>query len=293
MKKQLIFSLIIVLTSLITHAQEHAINAANFIAERDIEAAETEMKIALQDEKEKNNPYTWHVYAFLLKEQFKQNISGKNEYRSLAILAAKKSLKLDKENTFQQKTNKILNYLAATYLKEAFLLSKSNDTTQIKTAIGFYNEYEFTKKITTPDEDFMKTKHEVLIHMANQYEKLYYKNKSEKNYVLKAIKTYENILQKDSLNYQSNYNVAVDYYNLAVDEISKIDANTPFWELILIQEQSIELFKKSLPYMTRAHQQNSDRIHSLKGLMQIYRALGDEEKYLSFKQKTKDKIRNQ
>lgn len=290
MKKQLIFSLVFVLIKVSSFAQQHAIKCANYIAEHQIELAKKEIQIALEDDSEKNAPYTWHINAFLLKEQFKLNLSGKNEYRTLAILAAKKSLNLDKTEIYKDKTDKIINYLAATYLKEAFLLSTSNDTTQIKTAIGFYEEYENAKKITTPNEDFLKTKNEVLIHMANQYEKIYYKDKTNSNLVFKSIELYKTILLNDSLNYQSNYNIAVDYYNLAVDQISKIDASTPFWELIFIQEQSIELFKQSLPYMTQAYNQNPSRIHSLKGLMQIYRALGNEEKYQVFKQKTEENI---
>ncbi len=292
MKKLLTFILLVVLVNFTMHGQNHAITAANLLAEKKYDAAEKEMQEALANPEEKKNPYTWHINAYLKKEQYKLSPTLDSKYRQQAIEAAKESLKLDTEKKYIDQTKKIINYLAATYLKDAFSLSKSQDTLIILTAPEFYQHYVTAKKITTPNENFAESQVEVWIHMANQFEKLYYEDKTKTNLINQALNYYNKVLEVDPKNYSSNYNIAVDYYNMAVDDIGKIDASTPFWELIYIQEHSIEMFKKSLPYMQEAYRQKPTRTHSLKGLMQIYRALGDEEKYLLFKKKAEESIRN-
>lgn len=273
-------------------SQEHTLIAADFLAAGNLQEAEKEMKLALSSEEEKNNAYAWHINAYLFKEKYKQNPSKDSEDRAEAIESAKKSLELDTEETYKAQTIKIINYLSSTCLKDAFVLTKSRDTTIIKSALNYYNKYEAAKKIINPEEDFTIKKNDVYLYMANQFEKLYDNDKMDKALIENAILYHKLVLSTNPKDFRSNFNIAVDYYNQAVEEISKIDAKTSFWELIYIQEKSIELFKIALPYMEKAHELEGSHLNTLKGLMQIHRALSNNQLYIEYKNKAEEFVKN-
>lgn len=291
--KKLIYILIFILFPIsLTYGQEleHTINAANFLQQGNLTEAEKEIGLALSSPDEKEKPYTWYINSFLLKEKYKSNNEINSLSRDEAIEATNMVMKYDVNNEYGDKTYKIIEFLSSTYLKDAFDMTKSTDTLVIVDAINYYQKYENSKKVITPNENFMVERHDVYIYIANRFEKLYNEDRTNKSLINNAIKYHEMVLEENPEEYRSNYNISVDYYNQAVEEVSKIDASTPFWELIYIQETTVSVFQKSLPYMLEANRQKPNRINTLRGLMAIHNALNDEEKFLNYQAKLEEQI---
>jgi hypothetical protein len=96
----------------------------------------------------------------------------------------------------------------------------------------------------------------------------------------------------DPKDYQANYNIAINYYNQGAYKIRQVNYNTEIYELIMIQDESVKLFKQSLPYMLEAHSQRPNRKETLKGLMAIYRSLSDEQKSNQYKNRLEELIKS-
>ena len=128
---------------------------------------------------------------------------------------------------------------------------------------------------------------------AQSYQDMYSADHSRSDMLENAIQEYIKALSINSKDYDSNINLAINYYNLGVQEISEINHNTPIQELIMIQEECVGYFKKSLPYMLEAHSQTKERVEPLKGLMAIYKALNDDEKSDDYKEKLSQVIQEE
>ena len=110
------------------------------------------------------------------------------------------------------------------------------------------------------------------------------KGESEK-YFKKSEALYKDVIKFDPNNVRANYNLAILYYNQAVNIIDKMDADTDLTTIDKIQDQCVVIFKQSLPYMEKAYKLNPSRKDVLEGLAGIYFALNDLPKSNEFKQK--------
>ena len=63
-----------------------------------------------------------------------------------------------------------------------------------------------------------------------------------------------------------------------------MDFETDLIALSETQDKTIEIFKKSLPFMEKAYQLNPKRKETLQGLEGIYYSLNENEKYDKIKQ---------
>jgi tetratricopeptide (TPR) repeat protein len=88
----------------------------------------------------------------------------------------------------------------------------------------------------------------------------------------------------DPNNISANYNLGIIYYNEGVEIVNNMDYSLDLFELNAVQDKIIELFKESLPYMTKAYELNPKRRETLIGLQGIYFSLNDIEKSEAFKQ---------
>ena len=117
-------------------------------------------------------------------------------------------------------------------------------------------------------------------------EKLSESEKSEtEKYFKKSENLYKDVIKVDPNNVRANYNLAILYYNQAVNIIDKMDADTDLTTIDKIQDQCVVIFKQSLPYMEKAYKLNPGRKDVLEGLAGIYFALNDLPKSNEFKQK--------
>jgi tetratricopeptide (TPR) repeat protein len=107
----------------------------------------------------------------------------------------------------------------------------------------------------------------------------------EEKYFKKSESLYKEVIKSDANNSRANYNLAILYYNKAVNIIDKLDADSDLITIDKIQDQCVLIFKLSLPYMTKAYQLNPNKKDVLEGLAGIYFALNDIPKSNEFKQK--------
>jgi hypothetical protein len=99
----------------------------------------------------------------------------------------------------------------------------------------------------------------------------------KKEYNIKAREIYSELLKQQPDNFKVNYNLALLYYNEAVDRINQLDYDTDMIALDDIQQECKDLFKLALPYMEKAYQLSPKNKETLKGLQGIYFSLHDIE----------------
>lgn len=93
--------------------------AFDYLKKQDIEKARESIDIAAQHETTFNDPRTWYLKSFIYKEVYKANPSWGENARETALESARKSLQLDKKNTFRADNEAIINYLRISYFNEA------------------------------------------------------------------------------------------------------------------------------------------------------------------------------
>ena len=97
--------------------------------------------------------------------------------------------------------------------------------------------------------------------------------------------SYNKVLAIDPNNISANYNMGILYYNQAVHLINQSDYDLDIVALNDVQDNSINLFKSSLPFMEKAYSLDPNRRETLLGLSGIYFSLNEKEKSNEFKQK--------
>jgi len=112
------------------------------------------------------------------------------------------------------------------------------------------------------------------------------KNKTRYNeYKNKALECYNKVLKVNPNHLDANYNMGILYYNEAVTKIQESEYETDLIALSQLQDECIEIFKKSLPYMEKAYALDPNNKNVLLGLSGIYFSLNDEAKSNEFKAK--------
>ncbi len=266
--------------------------AARVCKNGDLMAAKDLIGQATSDASEKHAPYTWFVKGYIYKEIYvkidKQNQNSRN--REEAVVAIKKSMSLDREKEHLENNNKALKFLAVSYFNDALKLTKSTDISTLENAQAFYKKFEDLNSICDTSGSLDSYKLDFYKHLGKAYEIKYSIKKDNQEYIDQSIRYYSLALQIDPEDYESNYNTAINYYNQGVFRISKINYNTEIFQLLVIQDECIKLFKQSLPYMLKSHQQTPKRKETLKGLMAIYKALNDDDKSDEYKKTLNDLI---
>lgn len=125
---------------------------------------------------------------------------------------------------------------------------------------------------------------ELLMPLAWAYERKIYSEPNQRNvYFEKALHTYDLVISLDSNNYLANYNSAILLYNSAVEKIDDMSYDVGLTELSLVQDETIAIFKRALPYMQKAYALDPKNKNTVIGLSGIYFSLNDNSKYLEFK----------
>jgi tetratricopeptide (TPR) repeat protein len=131
------------------------------------------------------------------------------------------------------------------------------------------------------------------MNKAKAYTKMYEKDVLHNvEYINMAIESFKVALALDSNIHEANFNIATAYYNQGVYKVRRIDANTEFDSLIVIQDQCIQLFLKARPYMMKAYELHPRHKDTLRGLWFINRALSDDEQAEFYRGELERNIKN-
>ncbi|MBM76949.1 MAG: hypothetical protein CL846_00560 [Crocinitomicaceae bacterium] len=232
---------------------------------------------------QKDNPYYWHLSGFVNYFVFKQvdNKSPISKARDIAIESFKKSLELDKKKEFVDNNKSALSSLARSYYNHAVFYL---DTVHYDDAQRFYNEYKNLERFIDPNKDFKNKDIEFNLALATQYRIKYLNKKKERREFLdKAILCYKNTLSIDSTNYSANYNTGILYHNLGVDLIlEELADDAELEKVIMMEEQALENFSKSLPYLKRAYNSKPNDKSIIQGIIAVYYSLNEMENYVKY-----------
>ncbi len=256
-------------------------------------AAET-IDLAVKEVEGINDPLAWQLRAIINYELFAK-IEGKNslsESRVKSLASALHSMGLDSDKKHYQQNILILDKISISYYNDAVAATNDIDPTNPQFAENSFKEYVRIQRIAHPDNDLEPKEIAFFLAQATSFGKKYQSDPvANFRYFDLTLESLMKVLQIDSSDYRANYNLAIYYYNEGVYKIESINSVTPFTDIIIIEKESIELFKDALPYMLRAHSLKN-REDTYKGLKGIYRSLNDMEKFDQYSKELDEFLEN-
>lgn len=221
---------------------------------------------------------TWYYRGFIYKDLYNQQQQGNpaSPARKEAIRSFKLCLEMGVDETNTATAKKVLNYLGNTLYNDA-ATNMNPDSYQV--AIENYGQYKETVRLIQPNIDLTTRDIQFNLVLGSVYTQIYETDReANKSFFDKTRDAYAAVLAVDSLNLSANYNLGILYYNEAVNIIKNLPYDTDIITLELIQDECVELFRQSLPYMQRAYDLNPKRKETVLGLAGIYFSLNEMEK---------------
>jgi tetratricopeptide (TPR) repeat protein len=285
----MIFAVLAVL-SVVAKAQQDKVNAAyTFLQQGDLESARTAINAAVSHPETENDAQAWYIRGFVYKTIY--NRDEKSNRQSAARLEAltsfKKSLSIDSTEENAQENKKNIKYLATTLYNDA---AASLDSIDFKIAEQNFEKFrEYYMLVDNSPANFVQNDIKFLLALASVYTQIFESDRKGKlEYLNLAKETYAKVLKLDPENISANYNMGILYYNQAVNLINQSDYDIDIVALDDVQDNSIKLFRESLPFMEKAYSLDPNRPETLLGLSGIYFSLNEKEKSDMFKQKLEE-----
>ena len=239
------------------------------------------------DPRWQKDPNTWYLKGFIMKDLYKMMPEADAAlYFRLASLESFMHL-IEMENTSKYLPDalKTIKYLSSTFYNDAVDHVEKKNFDPAKE----YFEHFKNALVLSRDKSIDLKEQEIAFQLAlgSNYMELYKKDSTRARVNLEGAKAaYEKILKIDSNHMKANYNLGVLYYNEAVNLIDGMDYDeVDLMAISQIEDQSIELFKQSLPFMEVAYKQNPKDRNTLEGLAGIYFSLREYEKSNAYKEK--------
>lgn len=268
--------------------------AARQCQEKDYSAALETIARAIDAEEESGDPYTWYVLGYIHKEIYKEQDAGNrgSTHRTEAIQAFEKSMSLDISGAYAEMTRSALRYLATTYLNEALIMTREISRGNEGLPESTFETFRRIMLEADPRVDFAPYTKTLYRKMAQAHYLLWEKDVRDPYHANQAAAYYEKTIALDPTDCESNYNLAIIHYNNGVHMIRGIDGSTDIMELIVIQDESIRLFRKALPFAENTFVNCPAKIDYFKAMMFINRALGNEDVYDAYKAQSEEMIRS-
>ena len=232
------------------------------------------------------DPYFWHVCGFINLDIFKfiENKEAGSPTKSKAAECIKKSINLDVEKKYFDLNNKLLDYVSTFYYNDAVKILQKFDIKNQDNAISYYNSFKNLKGIANPDYDFNDKDLDFYFGIGMLYKMRYEKDKTNnKNLLDSCINYFNKSLEIDPDQYSANYNLGIMYHNLGVDLImEELDIDADLEMVILMQEQAVNYFSKSLPFLKKVYQMKPQETSIVQGIAAVYYSLNDMEKHVEY-----------
>lgn len=239
------------------------------------------------DEQLKKDPNTWYLKGFIMKDLYKMMPDADSTlyFRLASVEAFQHLLGMENASKYLPDALKTIKYLSSTFYNDAVDKVEKKNFDQAKE----YFEHFRNTLILSRDKSIDLQEQEIGFQLAlgSNYMEEYKKDSSQSKVNLEGAKAaYEKILKIEPNHMKANYNLGVLYYNEAVNLINRMDYDeVDLIAISQIEDQSIELFKQSLPFMELAYQQNPKDRNTLEGLAGIYFSLREYDKSNAYKEK--------
>jgi hypothetical protein len=253
-------------------------SALHFLQIGEIDSAKAQVDLLLQQPNAQTDPDNWYLYGVVYKEMYKKYEQGnvQSTYRMTAYTSFKKSLDLDTVAARKKITRDNIRFLAGKFYNDAVL---TLDTLHYETSITCYNQYREAALLADPGTDMTKKDAEFNLALASTYNTIYNNNKKKNVKFFDLTRdTYMKVLAGDANNYTANYNLGLLYWNKGVDLMYDIDFDDSLSSVFETQDNSVDLFKQSLPFAEKAYVIEPKREETLIVLSGIYYSLNEFDK---------------
>jgi tetratricopeptide (TPR) repeat protein len=215
------------------------------------------------------------------KEFYKEKELGRanSTSRITALEALEKSTKLDVNGKHTANIKSAMKYLATSYYNDALTRSKEIDISNQEEVFMLFAQFRKWIRNVDITTDLVPYEIQILKSLGSRHYTLWETTTMNSDELNASVECFQKIIRMAPNDCQANYNLSIIYYNNAVFKIKRIDANTDIMQLIIIQDESVTLFKKALPFMEKALNQCPNKAEYYKGLMFMHRALGHETEY--------------
>lgn len=279
--------ILLLLVSCTIHAQDDPLRSATaYLQKGELDSARMLINQVITQPQFQNDGNAWYLRGFIYKSIY--NKWEKNDKHSSARLEAlksfEKSFKMDTSRATIQENKKNIKYLATTLYNDAVT---SMDSLNYKLAIETFGQFrEYYLLIDTSQSNIKQTDVKFLLALASVYTTIFEADKKGKmEFLALAKETYNKVLALDPNNISANFNMGILFYTQAINLINQLDYGVDLRALNDAQDNSISLFRESLPFMEKAYMLNPERQETLYGLSGIYFSLNEIEKSNEFKQK--------
>ena len=269
-------------------AQENPLKKAfEFYQSGNLHEARAMVEKSSQDEQWQQDPNTWYLKGFIMKDLYKMDPKADSAlfFRLESMEAFQHLIKMDDASKYLSDALKTIKYLSSTFYNDAVDNIENKNFDQAKEYFDLFS----TALILSQDKTINLQNQEIefLLALGSNYMEVYKKDSARNEVNLNGAETaYQKILKIEPTHMKANYNLGVLYYNEAVNLINKMDYDAvDLIAISQIEDQSIELFKQSLPFMELAYQQNPKDRNTLEGLAGIYFSLRDYDKSKAYKEK--------
>lgn len=288
--KRTVSLILLLFAAIVINAQPAKFNAAyTFLQQGNLDSAKANIDAAALDQSTAGDGKTWYVRGFVYKSIYNKNEKGnyQSPSRLEALRSFKKSIVLDTTQENVQENIKNIKYLCTTLYNDA---GASLDSVNYKTAIGNFEIFKEYYPLVDPNPaNFRQKDIAFTLAIASLYTNVFEGNRKGKPEFLRLAKdAYNKVLELDPDNINANYGMGILYYNQAVSLINQSDYDLDIVALNDIQDNSITLFKESLPFMEKAYELDPRRKETLLGLSGIYFSLNEFEKSNMYKQKLEE-----
>ncbi len=285
-KRTIILSFLLLL-AVASNAQQTKVTAAyTFLQQSKLDSAKWCIDAAVLHPETQVDGQAWYVRGFVYKTIYNQNEKGNKQSTSRieALISFKKSIAFDTTQENVRENIKNIKYLATTLYNDA---AASLDTIDYKIAVKNFDTFrEYYLLVDPSKENFKQKEIDFANAIATVYTRIYEGDRKGKADFLNLAKgSYNKALMLDPNNINANYNMGILYYNQAVNLINQSDYDLDIVALNDVQDNSINLFKASLPFMEKAYSLDPNKKETLLGLSGIYFSLNEKEKSNEFKQK--------
>ena len=281
---------ILTMLSVFANAQIDKVSAAiSLLQKGNLDSAKTIIDLAVADTEIVNDGQAWYIRGFIYKSIYnaREKTNIKSPLRLEALNSFKRSLFIDISLANVVENKKNIKYLAATLYND---VKASLDSVNYLIAIDNFEKFKtYSKLIDTSQETIKQNDIKFLLALASVYTQIYENDRKGKSEFLNLAKaTYYKVLILESNNISANYNMGILFYNQAVQLINQSDYDIDIVALNDIQDNSVKLFKESLPFMEKAYQLDPKRREILLGLSGVHFSLNEKEKSDYYKQKLQE-----
>ncbi len=233
-----------------------------------------------------NDAYFLHLCGFINFNIYRE-IDGKSSSSSARPAACDyfvKSINYDNKNQFTEKNLQAINSFSISYINDALMIMQKMEFKNQSKALEYYNTFKMLKSIAEPNYDFSNISIDFFNGMGRMYKMRYENDKiNSKNLLDSCINYFNKSLAINTNQYTPNYDLGILYHNLGVDIIlEELDIDADLEMVILMQEQAVNYFSKSLPYLEKVYQMKPQETSIVQGIAAVYYSLNDMEKHVEY-----------